>query len=154
VSGKELLAALNAGLNGTSALLLILAYLTIRRGVENYCAHAWFMLAALTTSAVFLVFYVTSYVVYGDRSSGLPPGLFRTSYLLMLASHVLLAMVMLPMIGVTLWRAYRRDWLRHRRIARPTYWIWLYVSITGVLIYLVLYHIVPAMYPATPTAGA
>ena len=194
MSGKELLAALNALLNGTSAVLLILAYITIRRGaarakvqmqpvaahvaagmaaldsdlaaepVSHRTAdsatnpyirrHAQLMLSALATSAVFLVFYITSYVVYGDRSSGLPPGLFRTAYLLMLASHVLLAMVMLPMIGVTLWHAYRRNWVRHRRIARPTYWIWLYVSVTGVLIYLVLYHMVPAMYPAAQTAGA
>jgi uncharacterized membrane protein YozB (DUF420 family) len=82
---------------------------------------------------------------YDERSSGLPSGAIKTAYLLMLASHVLLAMGMLPMIGLTLWRAYRRQWSKHRRIARPTFWIWLYVSITGVMIYLVLYQVAPRM---------
>jgi uncharacterized membrane protein YozB (DUF420 family) len=61
----------------------------------------------------------------------------------MLLTHVVLAVVMLPMIFMTLFRAYRREWNRHKRIAQPTYWIWMYVSVTGVLIYFVLYHIAP-----------
>lgn len=206
MSGKELLAALNALLNASSAILLVLAYITIRRGATrarsrvmqetefvdelspsrslrvtdggaelqptatlvatealeyqtappvnpNIRRHAQLMLAALGTSAVFLVFYLTSYFMYGDRSSGLEPGLFKTAYLLMLASHVLLAMVMLPMIGLSLWHAYRGNWRKHRRIARPTFWIWLYVSITGVLIYWILYHLIPNMAAASPPAG-
>jgi protein SCO1/2/putative membrane protein len=62
----------------------------------------------------------------------------------MLLTHVVLAIVMLPMILITLFRAYRREWNRHKRIARPTYWIWMYVSVTGVVIYFVLYHIAPS----------
>jgi len=141
--GKELFAAINATLNGTSAVLLVVAFVMIKR--RNIRAHAWLMLSGLTTSAVFLVFYITSWVKFGERSSGLQTGSLRTFYFLLLASHVLLAVGMLPMIMTALWRAYRRQWDRHRRIAAPTYWIWLYVSVTGVIVYWMLYHLFPAM---------
>jgi uncharacterized membrane protein YozB (DUF420 family) len=139
--GKELLAAVNATLNGTSAALLVLAFVMIKR--RNIRAHAWLMIAGLFTSAVFLVFYITSYVKFGERSSGLQAGPLRTFYFVLLASHVMLAVGMLPMITTAVWRAYRRQWDRHRRIALPTYWIWLYVSVTGVVVYVLLYHVFP-----------
>jgi uncharacterized membrane protein YozB (DUF420 family) len=66
-------------------------------------------------------------------------------YFVILIPHVILAVVMLPMIGMTIWRASRRQWDRHRRLARPTFWIWLYVSVTGVIIYAMLYHLFPAV---------
>lgn len=143
MSGKELLAAINATLNSTSAILLIAGYVMIRRG--QWLNHARFMVAALCTSAIFLVFYLYSQFAYGDRSSGLQPGPLRTFYLLLLASHVILAMLMLPPILLTVWQTYRRRWDLHKRVARPTLWIWLYVSVTGVIVYWMLYHLFPAM---------
>jgi len=141
--GKELFAAINATLNGTSAVLLVLAYVMVKR--RNYRAHAYLMLSGLTTSAVFLVFYITSHALYGERTSGLQASPLRTFYFILLATHVLLAVGMLPLIVMSLWRAYRRQWDRHRRIASPTYWIWLYVSITGVIVYWMLYHLFPRL---------
>ena len=141
--GKETLALVNASLNGTSAVLLVSAYVLIKR--RRIIPHVYLMLAAVVTSAVFLVFYLTSYYKYGDKTSGLQAGPLRTVYFVILVPHVLLAMAMLPMIGMTIWRAYRRQWDRHRRLARPTFWIWLYVSVTGVIIYAMLYHLFPAV---------
>jgi uncharacterized membrane protein YozB (DUF420 family) len=143
MSGKEILAALNATLNASSAVLLVLAFVMIRR--QRVRAHATLMISAIATSAVFLVFYLTSYYVYGDRSSGLQPGPLRTGYFLLLASHVLLAIVMLPMVIWTVVRAARRDWAGHRSIARPTWWVWMYVSVTGVAVYFMLYHLFPSL---------
>jgi uncharacterized membrane protein YozB (DUF420 family) len=141
--GKETLALVNAILNGTSAVLLVSAYVLIKR--RRIIPHVYLMLAAVVTSAVFLVFYLTSYYKYGDKTSGLQAGWLRTVYFVILVPHVLLAMAMLPMIGMTIWRAYRRQWDQHRRLARPTFWIWLYVSVTGVIIYAMLYHLFPAV---------
>jgi uncharacterized membrane protein YozB (DUF420 family) len=143
MNGKELLAAINATLNGTSGLLLVLAYIAIRR--RQIRQHATLMIAGLSTSAIFLVTYLYSQFAYGERTSGLEPGPLRTFYLILLASHVLLAIVMLPPILVTVWRAYTRQWARHAKIARPTFWVWLYVSATGVIVYFMLYHLFPSM---------
>lgn len=143
MNGKEVLAAINATLNSTSVILLIAGYLMIRKG--NWLNHARLMVAALCTSALFLVFYITSYVIYDDRTSKLDAGPLRTFYLILLASHVILAIGMLPPILMTVWRAYRRNWEAHKRIAKPTLWVWLYVSITGVIVYFMLYHLFPSM---------
>lgn len=143
MDGKELLAAINASLNGVSAVLILCAYAAIRR--RRIRLHAWLMILALTTSAIFLACYLYSHSRYGERSSGLAPGPLRTAYLILLASHVLLAVGMLPPIALTVWRAYTRQWDRHRRIARPTLWIWLYVSASGVIVYWMLYHLLPSM---------
>jgi uncharacterized membrane protein YozB (DUF420 family) len=133
----------NAALNGTSAILLTTAYVLIKR--NRVRAHAYTMIAALLSSAAFLTCYLIYHYNVPSKGIGLPRGLFRTTYLIMLFTHIVLAVVMLPMIFMTLFRAYRRQWDKHRRIAQPTFWIWIYVSITGVLIYLILYHIVPSM---------
>ena len=143
MTGKEVLAAINATLNSTSVILLIAGYLMIRKG--QWLNHARLMVAALCTSALFLVFYVSSYVLYKDRSSGLDPSPLRTFYFILLASHVILAVGMLPPILLTVFRAYGRRWEAHKRIARPTLWVWLYVSVTGVIVYFMLYHLFPAM---------
>ena len=140
---KETFAAINASLNGVSAVLLVAAFLFVKR--RQYRRHAITMITAFMTSAVFLFFYVSSYLVHDERSSGLPPGWLRTVYLLILFPHILLAVGMLPMIGTAFWRAYRRQWERHHRVASPTFWIWLYVSVTGVVIYWMLYHLFPGL---------
>ena len=141
--GKEFFAAVNAVLNGTSGLLLVIGYVMILR--RRIRAHAWLMGSALCTSALFLASYLYSQFAFGERSSGLQPGPLKTIYLVLLASHVLLAIVMLPPILMTVWRAYTRQWQRHAKLARPTLWVWLYVSATGVIVYLMLYHLFPAM---------
>ncbi len=129
---------LNATLNSISAVLLVCGYFLIKQG--NWRAHATMMICATVISAVFLVCYVTYHAMYGEKSTTAHPGLLRDIYLVILLPHLVLAIGMLPMILATLWRAYHRDWSRHRRIARPTFWIWLYVSVTGVIVYFMLYH--------------
>jgi uncharacterized membrane protein YozB (DUF420 family) len=143
VQGKELFALIDATLNGASTVLLVAAYAMIR--LKNVKAHATLMICALVTSAAFLCFYVYSKAKFGETSSGLPSGPLKTGYLVLLASHVILAVVMLPPIVITVWRAYTRQWDRHKKIARPTFWIWLYVSATGVIIYWLLFHLFPSM---------
>ena len=141
--GKEFFAAVNAVLNGTSGVLLAIGYVMILR--RRIRAHAWLMGSALFTSTLFLTSYLYSQFAFGERSSGLQPGPLKTLYLILLASHVLLAIVMLPPILMTVWRAYTRQWTRHAKLARPTLWVWLYVSATGVIVYLMLYHLFPAL---------
>lgn len=141
--GKEFLAAIDATLNGTSAILLIGGYLAIRK--RQFRAHAAFMISALTTSALFLCVYLYSYFKYNERSSGISPSPLKTFYLILLATHVLLAVGMLPPIIMTVWRAYRRDWAKHRSLAPTTLFVWLYVSVTGVIVYWMLYHLFPSM---------
>src|SRR5207237_9815558 len=129
---RDRLPAIDAILNGRAAVLLLVAYVCIRQG--NIRAHAYLMLSAVIVSAVFLGFYLFYHYHAGEKSTknlGLP-GWLRGIYLAILLPHLLLAMGMLPMIVVTLWRAYQRDWVGHRRISRPTFWIWLYVSVMGV----------------------
>lgn len=143
--GKELFAAINSGLNGLTTLLLITAYVLIRN--RQYKAHGWTMATALVVSAGFLGSYLYSQAAYGDVSAAMPAGWFRTFYFAVLFPHIFLAIVMLPMIAAALWFAYHRKWVKHRRIARPTWFIWTYVSVTGVLIYFILYKWYPALYP-------
>ncbi|HMO27368.1 MAG TPA: DUF420 domain-containing protein, partial [Tepidisphaeraceae bacterium] len=112
---NEALAILNACLNGLSTILLISAWVMIRR--QSIRAHATLMISALLTSSLFLVFYLTRYFVYGNVSSGLSMGPLLIVYLLILVPHVILAIVMLPMIAMALWRAYRRDFVRHADLA-------------------------------------
>lgn len=138
---KETLAAINSILNGLAALLLICGYLAIRQ--RNWKLHATFMLSALACSALFLTTYLTSYFYWGERSSGLQANWLRTVYLLILFPHIALAIVMLPMIGMTLWRVSQRRFIQHKVIARPTLAVWVYVSLTGIVVYGMLYHLIP-----------
>jgi uncharacterized membrane protein YozB (DUF420 family) len=141
----DALPPINATLNGLSAILLLFAYVFAR--LKRFRPHAYLMISALITSTVFLACYLTYHYIAGEKSTkqmGLPTWL-RTTYLAILLPHLLLATVMLPMIFLTLRRAYRRDWANHRRIAVPTFWVWLYVSVTGVVIYWMLYHLFPMM---------
>ena len=130
------LPALNAGLNATAGVLLLGGWLMIRRG--RITAHRRFMLAAFAASSLFLV----SYVVYHAQAGSRPftgQGPVRAVYFAILISHVLLAAAIVPLALITLTRALQGDFLRHRRIARWTFPIWMYVSVTGVVIYWMLY---------------
>jgi len=130
------LPALNATLNALSALCLTLGYIFIRR--RDRLNHMRAMLAALCTSAVFLV----SYVVYHANVGSKPfpgQGPIRWIYLTILVTHVVLAAVILPMALVTANRALKGRFDRHVRLARWTLPVWMYVSVTGVVIYLMLY---------------
>jgi uncharacterized membrane protein YozB (DUF420 family) len=134
----SILPHLNAALNAASFLLLVAGLYNIMRG--NVRAHRALMLSALVVSALFLVSYVVYHARYGSvRFQG--QGLARAVYFVILVTHVFLAVVIVPLVAVTLRRALGGDFARHRRIARWTYPLWLYVSITGVVVYLMLYHL-------------
>jgi uncharacterized membrane protein YozB (DUF420 family) len=137
----SILPHLNATLNATSFVFLVLGFYFIRR--RNVTAHLSCMLAALAVSILFLVSYVIYHYNYGSvRFTG--QGFVRTFYLTILLTHVVLAVVIVPLVVITLRRALRGDYARHRRIARWTYPLWLYVSLTGVIVYLMLYRLYPA----------
>jgi uncharacterized membrane protein YozB (DUF420 family) len=132
---------LNACLNGTSAILLFTGYRFIRAG--NVAAHRACQVSALVVSILFLTSYLTYHFNHGTtRFQG--TGLARPFYFTVLTSHTILAMVIVPLVVLTFYRAFRNDFVRHRRIARITLPIWLYVSITGVIVYLMLYQIYPS----------
>jgi uncharacterized membrane protein YozB (DUF420 family) len=131
------LPTLNASLNGLAAVLLVTGYVMIRRGRVG--AHRACMVAAFTTSVLFLV----SYVIYHAGAGSRPfegRGAVRLVYFVILISHVVLAAVVPPLAIVTLVRAVKGRFDRHAAIARWTLPIWLYVSVTGVVVYLMLYH--------------
>jgi putative membrane protein len=138
------LPVVNATLNGTAAVLLVCGFILIKR--RQYVAHAWVMCSAFAVSIAFLTCYLIYHALFGERSSGLPPGPMKDFYLfVILLPHVLLAIIVVPMILRVLYLAYRRNWLRHPRLGRPTFWIWLYVSVSGVVVYWMLYHLFPRL---------
>ena len=131
------LPALNASLNSVAAVLLTLGYVFIRRG--DMQRHRACMLCACGVSTAFLA----SYLVYHWQVGSVPftgRGWVRPVYFSILLSHIVLAIVILPLAATTLLRAWRGDYDRHRAIARWTWPLWMYVSLTGVAIYLMLYH--------------
>jgi putative membrane protein len=132
---------LNAALNASSFILLTSGYFFIRRG--RVIAHRNCQLSALTASILFLISYVVYHAHHGTtRFTG--QGIARTAYFTILTTHTILAVVIVPFVIVTLRRALRGDFLRHRALARWTLPMWLYVSITGVVVYLMLYHLYPS----------
>jgi uncharacterized membrane protein YozB (DUF420 family) len=134
------LPTLNAILNATSAVLLATGYFFIRTGRRG--RHQACMIAALVVSALFL----TSYVVYHVQVGSVPfkgVGAIRTIYFTILITHVVLAIVIVPLVLMTVSRALSRRFDRHRAIARWTLPLWLYVSVTGVVVYLMLYRMAP-----------
>lgn len=132
------LPAVNATLNGVCTALLLYGWWLIRhRRVE---AHRRVLLAAFGTSCLFLLSYVTYHAQAGSRPfTGTGP--IRTVYFTLLLTHIVLAAAIVPLALVTLTRGLRRDDARHRRIARWTMPLWLYVSVTGVVIYVMLYQL-------------
>jgi putative membrane protein len=132
---------LNALLNATSAIFLVTGYTFIRR--RRIRAHRNCQLSAFISSTLFLVSYLTYHYFHG--ATHFPgQGIARPVYFTILISHTILAVVIVPLVLVTLYRAVRGDFVRHRKIARWTLPLWLYVSVTGVLVYLMLYQIYPA----------
>jgi putative membrane protein len=131
--------ALNASLNGISALLLAGGYAAIRAGKRD--VHKVFMLSAFWVSTAFLV----SYVIYHIRVKQLVlfqgQGWIRPVYFALLTSHTILAIVIVPLILITIRRAWMEKFDKHRRIARWTLPLWLYVCVTGVIVYLMVYQI-------------
>lgn len=146
---------LNAALNGLAGVFLVLALVQIKRGDRR--GHARSMVTALVVSAVFLASYVTFKALKGNVHTTFPEGypLARRIYYPMLISHIILAVGMLPLIFLSVRRAVRGDFEGHRRMVRWAYPIWLYVSVTGVLVYFMLYQwFVPAADPAAPAGSA
>ena len=131
--------ALNAVLNGTSAVLLVIAHRFIKHGKVE--PHRRTMIAAFTTSTLFLINYLTYHATIHGGKHFPGQGGIRYIYFTILLSHTILAAIIVPMILITLFRGLKRNYPRHRAIARWTYPLWLYVSVTGVVIYLMLYQI-------------
>ena len=137
---------LNAVLNGASAVFLVTAYGFIR--ARRYAAHATMMIAAVLTSAAFLACYLTYHTIRYRRGIGVtkfPASSLRPYYLTLLGTHTFLAVVILPLILITLWFAARRRWTLHRAFSVWAFPLWLYVSVTGVVIYWMLYHVAPTL---------
>ena len=135
------LPTLNAILNSISAVLLVTGYSFIRR--KNIKAHRACMIAAFVTSSLFL----SSYLIYHYNVGSVKfqgQGIVRRIYFAILLTHTILAITIVPMIFVTFAQALKGRFDRHRAIARWTFPIWLYVSVTGVVVYLMLYHLYPA----------
>jgi len=132
------LPSVNAGLNSVSTMLLLCGYLFIRR--KRIVAHRFCMLSACFTSALFLV----SYLVYHYHVGSVPfqgEGWIRPIYFSILISHTILAAAIVPLALITLVRALKGNFERHKRIARWTLPIWLYISVTGVIVYWMLYRL-------------
>lgn len=128
----------NACLNGLAAVCLVAGWVAIRRGRRD--VHARFMVAALTASALFLVSYVVYHALHGSTRYARHDWT-RPVYFTILISHTILAVVNVPLVVVTVVRAAKKQFDRHRRIARWTLPVWLYVSVTGVLVYWMLYRL-------------
>ena len=141
------LPALNATLNGICACLLVAGLIAIRAGHRG--RHARIMRSAFAVSVAFLASYLYYHfaVARGEPTRFNGTGASRTAYLALLLTHTVLAAVNLPMVLRTLWLAHKERWADHRRLARWTFPIWPYVSLTGVMVYAVLYHMNPD--PAT-----
>lgn len=131
------LPAVNASLNATSVVLLVSGYACIRQ--KRVTAHAICMASAFVVSTLFLISYLTYHAHVGSKHFP-GQGWVRPVYLTILSTHTVLAAVIVPLALMTLSRAARKQFDRHKRIARWTFPIWLYVSVTGVIIYFMLYH--------------
>ncbi len=132
----DFLPTLNAILNSTSAVFLLLGFYFIKQKKRE--AHKKSMLGAFTVSVLFLISYLTFHFFHGStKFQG--EGLIRTVYFIILTSHTILAAALAPMVIVTLRRGLKEKFALHKKLARWTYPIWLYVSVTGVVIYLMLY---------------
>ena len=135
--------ALNAALNLTALCFLIGGRMAIARG--DVPLHRKRMLAAFTTSSIFLVSYLIRFATSGSHKYP-GDGVDKIIYLLILFSHMILAVVLVPYVLGALKHALRGDFERHKRLVRVTWPMWMYVSVTGVIVYLMLYHLAPALY--------
>ncbi|HVU27755.1 MAG TPA: DUF420 domain-containing protein [Verrucomicrobiae bacterium] len=140
------LPAVNASLNALSAIFLTAGFIFIKRG--NKIAHRNCMISAFCVSVIFLICYLTYHtwlavVLHQGPTRFLEPKWFRPIYLVILITHTILAAVIVPLILITLSRALREKFNKHKKIARWTWPLWMYVSTTGVVVYLLLYQIFP-----------
>ena len=135
------LPAVNASLNGLSAVLLGFGYYFMRQ--KRIEAHRNCMIAAFVTSTIFLACYLTYHFVVHSITHFTDPAWFRPYYLALLASHTILAVVIVPLIFMSLSRGLKQKVEAHKKIARWTWPLWMYVSVTGVMVYLILYQIFP-----------
>ena len=131
------LSIVNALLNGSSAIFIILGVRSIQRGKKK--KHQRSMLIALLLSSLFLISYIIYHHFHGDTKF-LGQGLIRPVYFFILITHIALSVIALPIVLITFAFAFLSKFVSHRRIARYTFPIWLYVSVTGVLVYLILNH--------------
>jgi putative membrane protein len=134
----DALAGFNAILNATATVCLILGFVFIRQGRRD--RHRTAMLGAVTASVLFLVFYVTRFLLTGTHEFA-GTGTAKTVYLSILFSHMVLAVVVVPLVLRLLFLAFNERFEEHRKLARWTYPIWMYVSVTGIVVYLMLYRI-------------
>jgi putative membrane protein len=144
MTAVEFFPPLNASLNALSGIFLLTAYLYIRRS-RNIAKHRFFMLAACTTSVLFLICYVTYHTIRGGvvtRFAG--EGAWRTFYLVLLGTHTVLAVIIVPLAIMSVLYGLKMRVPQHRRVARWTFPMWMYVSVTGVLVYFFLYHWFPS----------
>lgn len=144
MTAVEFFPPLNASLNALSGIFLLIAYAYIR-GSRNIAKHRFFMLSACATSVLFLICYVTYHTIRGGvvtRFAG--TGVWRTVYLSILGTHTVLAVVILPLAIASVIYGLKMRVAQHRRVARWTFPLWMYVSVTGVLVYFFLYHWFPS----------
>jgi putative membrane protein len=134
------LPAVNGTLNGLSAIFLSAGYFFIKK--KNIRAHRNCMISAFTTSVIFLICYLTYHYFHGVTRFE-KPAWFKPIYLAILLTHTVLAVVIVPLILMTLNRAFKERFELHKKIARWTWPLWMYVSVTGVVVYLILYQIFP-----------
>ncbi len=131
----HIFAKFNAVINSTVSILLVVAYILVRQ--KKYEAHKKVMLAAIVLSVLFLVSYITHHLFAGETKFG-GEGTARTIYLVLLISHIILAAVILPIILFTAYQSLTGEYAKHKKWARYTFPLWLYVSITGVIVYLLI----------------
>src|SRR5262249_6710376 len=142
---SSILPGVNAILNSTSAILIFTGYLMIRR--KKVAAHRACMLGAFFTSTLFLISYLTYHYTHGATPFPVKTGFIRTLYFAILFSHTVLAVVIVPLVLTSLYRGLRGQFDKHMRVARWTFPLWLYVSVTGVIVYLMLYQLYPSHGP-------
>jgi len=141
---EQLHPAINAALNFTCFVFLVAGRVAIARGDQK--THRKHMLTAFTASTVFLISYVIRFATTGaHRYPG--EGIDKTIYLVTLFSHMVLAVVLVPLVIGALKHALRGKFDKHKKLVRFTWPIWMYVSVTGVIVYLMLYHLAPALHP-------
>jgi uncharacterized membrane protein YozB (DUF420 family) len=142
MSWEHLHPAINAALNGTCAVLLIAGRIAIARREQE--AHRKLMLGAFAASTVFLVSYLIRFATTGAHKYP-GDGWDKIAYLVILFSHMVLAVVLVPLVLRALRHALRGDFPRHLRLVKWTWPIWMYVSVTGVIVYFMLYHLGPVL---------
>ena len=131
----HIFASFNAVINSTVSLLLVLAVVLVKQ--KNYEAHKKVMLAAIVFSSLFLVSYIAHHLFAGETKFG-GEGAIRTFYLVLLTTHIILAAIILPVVLFTAYRSLTGEYAKHKKIARYTFPLWLYVSVTGVIVYLMI----------------